>query len=87
MKRCASCGRLAFPPRLWCPDCGAGEWRDAEWPAGIVETAAEGIATIALDGGPPVLARLDDDAAPGTRVTLGADAGVAVATPADRAAP
>jgi uncharacterized OB-fold protein len=33
---CAGCGRLAWPPRGFCPECGAG---DVEWR----EVAGEGI--------------------------------------------
>ena len=68
VERCTTCGRLAHPPRLWCPDCGGDSWEAAEVAGGVVETATEGVATVVLDGGPPVL--LAVDAAPGTRISL-----------------
>ena len=83
--RCRGCGRLAFPPRLWCPDCGAPAWEEADAPEGVVETATESregvsIGTVLLDDGPPVLARLEGAEA-GARVRLDADGGVPVARP------
>ena len=82
--RCRGCGRLAFPPRLWCPDCSSDAWEEAE-AAGVVETATQardgtGVATVVLDSGPPVLARVEG-VQPGYRVRLDAKGGVPVARP------
>lgn len=71
--RCSGCGRLSFPPRLWCPHCGRDAWEPAEVREGVVETATvtrdgDRVATVVLDGGPPVL--VATDARPGERVEL-----------------
>ena len=74
MTRCRGCGRLAFPPRLWCPDCSSDAWEEAEARDGT------GVATVVLDSGPPVLARVER-VQPGSRVRLDAKGGVPVARP------
>jgi hypothetical protein len=78
IQRCERCGTSAFPDRLWCPGCGASELRHA--PAGLgrveQETAlgrsAEPVrlATVRLDSGPMVIARLETDTETGTQVRL-----------------
>jgi hypothetical protein len=73
VRRCTACGRLAFPPRLWCPDCGRADWDEVEVESGVVETATttrDGarLATVVLDGGPPILLGVDAD--DGDRIDL-----------------
>lgn len=75
VQRCSACGRVAFPPRLWCPDCGGDRWDDAEATEGVVETVTttrDGaiLATVVPNGGPPILVRLDEPSAEGDRIRL-----------------
>jgi uncharacterized OB-fold protein len=76
---CANCGHAIWPPRLACPVCGAAEWNQVDSPGGVLEdvTEAPGIdgaplrlGTVRLDAGPPAIAAIDDDAAPGDAVQL-----------------
>ena len=84
IQRCERCGTSAFPDRLWCPRCGAGELRHL--PAGPGNVEQETIlrrppapapdadpvrlGTVRLEAGPMVIARLAVGAGPGTRVRL-----------------
>jgi uncharacterized OB-fold protein len=81
---CRSCGRRAFPPRALCPDCGGAAWIREPAGQGVVEEAtrvgALSLASVRLDTGPVVVARLDADAGPGDRVELHAVDGAPVAT-------
>ena len=78
IQRCEQCGRNAFPDRLWCPGCGAGELRHVEAGPGRVEEettlrrSAEPVqlGTVRLDSGPLVIARLSRDARASTQVRL-----------------
>lgn len=84
---CTGCGRGAFPRRLLCPDCGGGEWTEAE-SEGVVEEVtvlrrgpgrtyepAPSIGSVRLDLGPLVVARLEAGTAPGDRIRLRLDGG------------
>ena len=96
---CTRCGRVVFPERILCPDCGGSEWRRSRIEGGVVETAttlrrAPGgiqtpvpIGTVRLDGGPPVVARLAAAASPGDRVLLDDDEGVPATRPGERTSP
>ena len=85
---CRTCGKAAFPPRVLCPACGGASWR-REWAEeGVVEEmtavgGAEGapvrFATVRLDAGPVVVARVDDEPRQGGRVELVAVDGAPVA--------
>jgi uncharacterized OB-fold protein len=33
---CRACGHLAYPPRILCPECGAGDWTRTLADSGIV---------------------------------------------------
>lgn len=78
IQRCERCGTSAFPDRLWCPGCGAGELRHAPAGPGRVEEettlrrSAEPVSlgTVRLDSGPLVIARLAEGAAAGSAVRL-----------------
>jgi uncharacterized OB-fold protein len=78
IQRCARCGTSAFPDRLWCPACGAGEFRHAAAGPGRVEEetalrrSAEPvrIGTVRLEAGPLIIARLASDTGAGTHVWL-----------------
>ena len=79
---CRTCGRTVFPPRLLCPGCGGASWRGAPAGPGAVEEVttvrhavgagevAVSLASVRLDTGPVVVARLDGEALPGDRVEL-----------------
>jgi uncharacterized protein len=80
---CRACGRMVFPPRLLCPNCGGASWRRARaGPGGVEEVTtvshavgaggevAVALASVRLDAGPVVVARIDGDASPGDRVEL-----------------
>ena len=90
---CAACGRAAFPPRLRCAACGGAAWRPERVEEGIVEevttvhravgVAGEtpvSLASVRLDAGPVVIARLDGEAAVGGRVELVAEQGAPIAS-------
>jgi uncharacterized OB-fold protein len=92
---CTVCGQAVFPPRLACPRCHGVAWRTDHADAGTIEhvtavrrspVVPEGGAPIRLalvktDLGPRVIARLDVDAAPGTRVELASHDGAVSARP------
>jgi uncharacterized protein len=77
--RCATCGHIAWPARLLCPECGSpgadavpagpGEVRErteTRTPGGEPVT----LVTVELDAGPWVVARCGGEAAPGDSVRL-----------------
>lgn len=78
IQRCERCGTNAFPDRLWCPGCGAGELRHVAAGPGRVEeettlrrsTDPVRLGTVRLDAGPLVIARLSRHARTGTQVRL-----------------
>lgn len=80
IQHCEACGTSAFPDRLWCPGCGADEHALQHAPAGpghveeqtTVRRAAEPtrLATVRLESGPLIIARLADTAKAGSRVRL-----------------
>ena len=78
IQRCERCGTNAFPDRLWCPGCRAGELRHIAAGPGRVEEettlrrAPEPVrlGTVRLDAGPLVIARLSRLARTGTQVHL-----------------
>jgi uncharacterized OB-fold protein len=79
---CASCGRLAFPKPEVCRRCGSSAWAERRLERGVVEEltrvqhaigGASGdvlIASVRLDGGPVVVARLRGDAEAGAAVRV-----------------
>jgi uncharacterized OB-fold protein len=79
---CESCHAGYFPHRLICPNCGAGAWRLERERCGTVEetttvhrrvgadSAPSVLATIRLDGGQRVVARLTQSLPRGSRVAL-----------------
>lgn len=90
--QCMRCGHRAFPDRLWCPVCGGYEWRHVWIDRGTVEDVtlvrrAPGrsfrhpvrLGTVALSGGPRVVARLEDELEPGTSVAVDVEGGALVA--------
>ena len=78
IQRCERCGTTAFPDRLWCPGCGAGEFRHVAAGPGCVEEetmlrrSSEPIrlGTVRLDSGPLVIARLATGTGAGAQVRL-----------------
>ena len=78
IQRCEQCGTNAFPDRLWCPGCGGATLQHVPAGPGRVEQetalrrSAEPIrlATVRLDSGPMVIARLSRHARAGTQVHL-----------------
>jgi uncharacterized OB-fold protein len=78
IQRCERCGTNAFPDRLWCPGCGAGELRHVPAGPGHIEeettlrrpTNPVRLGTVRLDTGPLVIARLSREARTGTQVHL-----------------
>jgi uncharacterized OB-fold protein len=71
---CESCGTVVCPARALCPRCGASSWREVPAGSGLVEETTRvggaAIASVRLDSGPVVVARVSEDAAPGDRVDL-----------------
>lgn len=89
---CRACGRSVFPRRALCSGCGGTAWRPELVEDGVVEEvttvhhvagaegeAPIGLASIRLDVGPVVVARLDGEAAFGERVELLAVDGAPIA--------
>lgn len=89
---CGACGHSVFPTRLLCPRCGEAEWRRTELEEGVVEETtvlrrAPGasfpepvsIASVRLEPGVRVVARLEADVGPGARVRLEYRDGVNIA--------
>ncbi len=89
---CTACGRVTFPRALWCPACGAQELRPRTLRTGTVEEtttvrrageradwAAVRIGAVRPDGGPVVIARLEDGVEAGERVRLEGGEGAPVA--------
>jgi uncharacterized protein len=89
---CGACGHSVFPARLLCPRCGAAEWRRTELEEAVVEEAtvlrrAPGalslepvsIASVRLEPGVRIVARLESGVGPGARVRLEYRDGVTIA--------
>jgi uncharacterized OB-fold protein len=89
---CSVCGHAVFPARLLCPRCGASAWEEREVDKGVVEEAtgvqrAPGgalpipvpLGSVRLQGGVPVVARLDAEVEEGHFVRLEYRDGVPVA--------
>jgi uncharacterized OB-fold protein len=80
IQRCERCGTSAFPDRLWCPGCGAGELGHGPAGPGRVEEETTlrrppidepvRLGTVRLRAGPLIIARLATDTGAGTRVRL-----------------
>ena len=76
VQECQSCRTLLFPARLFCPVCGGDSFSTVAAGNGTVEqttTLSDGIvlATLAIDGGLRVVARLAGSGAePGESVPL-----------------
>lgn len=75
IQRCRGCGRHAFPPRRWCPDCGGDSWEDVHAGEGVVESATvlrDGtrVGTVRLDAGPAAVVLIRDAVVEGDRLSL-----------------
>jgi uncharacterized OB-fold protein len=74
---CEDCGRAVFPARASCPCCGGSAWRKEPAGQGVVEevtrTAEAVLASVRLDRGPIVVARVTEGSTPGTRLDLSGD--------------
>jgi uncharacterized OB-fold protein len=82
VQRCRRCGTVAFPDRLWCPGCGAGELSHEPAGPGSVEQETTlrrlpapehepvRIGTVRLRAGPLIIARLAQAVQAGTEVRL-----------------
>lgn len=91
---CMTCGHRVFPDRLLCSVCGGGEWRH-EWVSrGVVDevttlTRSRGrtydppirLASVQLQSGPRVIARLAHELGPGEEVMLDVESGAIVGHP------
>jgi uncharacterized OB-fold protein len=73
---CEDCGRAVLPARALCPRCGGSSWREEPAGQGVVEevtrTAEAVIASVRLDRGPVVVARVAEGVVPGARLDLSA---------------
>ncbi|TLM86271.1 hypothetical protein FDW83_00445 [Pseudarthrobacter sp. NamE2] len=76
VQECRNCRSLLFPARLFCPVCGEDSFSTVAAETGTIEqttTLSDGIvlATVALDGGLRLIARLTgSEAEPGQSVPL-----------------
>ena len=90
---CEGCGWAGMPWRDWCPVCGSAYVRAARVHVGTVEEttivrkgagpagATVRVASVRLDGGGVVIARLEGGAGEGSRARLLDDDGAVVARP------
>ena len=81
--QCADCGRLAFPAPLVCHRCGSASWHSSRIDTGVVEEIAPvrhavggaagsvTVASVRLEGGPVVVARVVGAVEPGRPVRVG----------------
>jgi uncharacterized OB-fold protein len=84
---CASCDWRGLPERLWCPRCGSdqvGSCQVVEGTLGEITTARRvagpvRVASVAIDGGGSLIARLEHEGRAGEVVALEDDGGAAVA--------
>jgi uncharacterized OB-fold protein len=81
---CVTCGYLAYPPRILCPNCGGGEWRDRPAGSGVVTEVTETregvrVGAVRSDGGVRIIARLDPGISAGDPVELHRDGFAALA--------
>ena len=87
VQRCDVCGWHGFPLRLWCARCGSFELANVEAEHGVVEAvtvvrhaagrpdaAPVRLATVRLEQGPRVVARVEE-AEVGDRVAVRLDGG------------
>ncbi|MBR7896026.1 Zn-ribbon domain-containing OB-fold protein [Burkholderia multivorans] len=83
MTQCAQCGLALFPARYFCPRCGGSDWTRRAIHSGTVtestvvrHRAGEHdappirLATVQLDEGPTIIARLNAPVGDGTAVRL-----------------
>ncbi|HEX4032843.1 MAG TPA: zinc ribbon domain-containing protein [Solirubrobacteraceae bacterium] len=87
VQACTGCGHVRWPPRPVCPRCGATGFDARPARHGVVEESTRvgdvGLASVRLDAGPVVIARLVYDAPSGAPVELRWVDGRAVAAPRD----
>ena len=81
--RCNKCGTTWFPERLRCSICGSVDFKRIPAGEGEVEqktTVRAGVrlASVRLDAGPIVIARLNETTKTGARVRLEQDATAAI---------
>jgi uncharacterized protein len=92
LRICSACGHAVFPARLACSQCGAWEFEERAAGQGVVEETtvvrrAPGgelsepvlLGTVRLDGGPPVLARLEPGVEAGAAVEVEYRDGIPIA--------
>lgn len=83
---CVTCGYVAYPPRILCPNCGGGEWRSRPAGSGVVTEVTqtrEGVrlAAVRSDAGPRIIARVPEGTEAGDRVVLLREGKAALARP------
>jgi uncharacterized OB-fold protein len=86
---CASCEWKGLPERLWCPRCGSDEVATLQVREGTLEeitiarraspSGPVRVATVRIEGGGALIARLEAELAEGTLVELADDDGATVA--------
>lgn len=84
---CVTCGYLAYPPRILCPNCGGGEWRSRPAGSGVVTEVTESregvrLGAVRSEGGVRIVARLAEGIEAGDQVELLRDGHAALARPA-----
>jgi uncharacterized OB-fold protein len=72
---CVTCGYLAYPPRILCPNCGGSEWRNRPAGSGVVTEVTESregvrLGAVRSDDGIRIVARLAEGVEAGDRVEL-----------------
>lgn len=82
IQACARCARCCFPPRLFCPHCGARElaWRPAEGVGTVYATTvvrqrpeqggAYNVALVELAEGPRLMSRVETMAPEAVRIGM-----------------
>jgi hypothetical protein len=87
VQACGACGHLRWPPRPVCPRCGATGFEARAAGRGVVEEVTRVgevvLASVRVEAGPVVIARLTRDAVAGVPVALRWSGGALVAATDD----
>jgi uncharacterized protein len=95
ISECVSCGYLAYPPRILCPNCGGSEWKRRPAGSGVVtevtvrrpvfDEEPTPLAAVRTEDGVRIVARVPEGTEVGDRVELVQEGTIAIALPGDDA--
>jgi uncharacterized OB-fold protein len=91
ISECVTCGYLAYPPRILCPNCGGSEWKRRLAGSGVVTEVtvrrpvfneeAMPLAAVRSEDGVRIVARVPEGTEVGDRVELVQEGSIAIARP------